>query len=67
MKLPSFSKTYDIGSSIQEGMEDFNKESGYRVVYIDEKEKIVFIQSTDQKPRRSIYKKLALAIGSLFS
>jgi hypothetical protein len=67
MKLSSFLKTYDISDSMQEGIDDFAKEGGYRVVHIDEKEKIVFIQSTDQKPRRSIYKKLALAISSLFS
>jgi hypothetical protein len=67
MKRPSLSKTYDISHSIQKGIEDFHNESGYRVVHIDEKEKIVFIQPIVEKPRRSIYKKLARAIGSLFS
>jgi hypothetical protein len=67
MKLPSFSNNYDISNSNQKGIEDFHKGSGYRVVHIDEKEKIVFIQSKKEKPRRSIYKKMAQAIGSLFS
>jgi hypothetical protein len=67
MKLPSFSKNYDVSNSIQKGLEDFHKESGYRVVHIDEKEKIVFIEPVKHKPRRSIYNKLSRAIGSLFS
>ncbi len=67
MKLPSFSKNFDVSHSIQKGIEDFHRESGYRVVHIDEKEKIVFIQPIGGKPRRSIYKKLSRAIGSLFS
>jgi hypothetical protein len=66
MKPFSFFNKYDISDSIQKGIEDFHKESGYRIIHIDEEEKIVFFQPENNKPRYSIYKKIASAIMSLF-
>lgn len=67
MKLPFFFKTTNYSNCIQKGIVDFHKECGYRVVHVDEKEKIVFIEPVKHKPRRSFYNKLSRAIGSLFS